>query len=324
MPASNYPGGFPQGVTIRGVPISVTNPGRVWWLGNATTLQKGDRGASDSNKGTYNSPFSTLAGALTAIAADSGASRGDILIVKPGHAETVSSATALTLNVAGLAIIGLGSGSLRPKFTLDTANTATINVTAANVSIQNVQFFANFLSIAACFTLTTAKWFTLQNCGFYDTSGVLDFLNVVKSTGAANTVDGLTITGCVWNSLGTTSVNSFVLTANDIDACTLSGNQITQVTTVDAAILITVTAGVLTNFLADSNIGYRKNTTTANGSLINVGGTTSTGFVTNNRVQTLTTTADKLFTTTVALAAFENRVTGVVGATGFVIPAVDS
>ena len=39
---------------------------------------------------------------------------------------------------------------------------------------------------------------------------------------------------------------------------------------------------------------------------------------------TLTTTSDQLFTTSVALAAFENRVTGVVGATGFVIPAVDS
>lgn len=325
MPASNYPNGFPQGVTIRGVPIAVSNPGKVWWLGNATTsIQKGDRGASDSNKGTFNSPFSTLAGAMTAISADGGASRGDILLVKAGHAETVSSSTALTLSVAGVAIIGLGSGSLRPKWTLDTANTATINVTADNISFTNCQIVANFLSISSAFTLTTAKWFTLQNCFVSDTSGILNFLNVVKSTGAANTVDGLTVTDCTWKSLGTTSVNSFVLTANDIDSCTLARNQITQVTTVDAAILITVTAGVLTNFLADSNIGYRKNTTTANGSLINVGGTTSTGYVIGNKVQTLTTTSDKLFTTTVALAAFENRVTGVVGATGFVIPAADS
>jgi hypothetical protein len=155
-------------------------------------------------------------------------------------------------------------------------------------------------------------------------SGVLDFLNIVKSTGAANTVDGLSISNCNWNSLGTTSVNSFVLTANDIDSCSLLDNVVTQVTTVDAAILLTVTAGVLTNLLVERNYGYRKNTTTANGSLINVGGTTSTGYVAQNRVQTLTTTADKLFTTTVGLAAFENRVTGVVGATGFVIPAVDS
>jgi hypothetical protein len=104
------------------------------------------------------------------------------------------------------------------------------------------------------------------------------------------------ITNCNWNSLGTTSVNSFVLTANDIDSCSLLDNVITQVTTVDAAILLTVTAGVLTNLMVERNYGYRKNTTTANGSLINVGGTTSTGYVALNRVQTLTTTADKLFT----------------------------
>jgi hypothetical protein len=324
MPISSFPNGFTQGVTIRGVPLVVTNPGKVWWLSNALTLQRGDRGGSDGNRGTFQAPFSSLAGTMTAISADGGANRGDIVIVKPGHAETVSSATALALSVAGVAIIGLGVGTNRPKFTLDTANTATIAVSANNISFQNCQFIANFLSIAACFTLSTAKWFTLQNCAFIDTSGVLDFLNIVKSTGAANTVDGLAITECNWNSLGTTSVNSFVLTANDIDSCTLSRNVISQVTTVDAAILLTVTAGVLTNLLCDGNYGYRKNTTTANGSLINVGGTTSTGFVAFNRVQTLTTTADKLFTTTVGLAAFENRVTGAVGATGFTIPAADS
>jgi hypothetical protein len=324
MPLANYPNGFAQGVSIRGVPLVVANPGRVWWVSNTTVLQRGDRGGSDGNRGTYQSPFASLAGAMTAISADGGAARGDIVIIKPGHAETVSSATALALSVAGVAVIGLGNGNKRPKFTLDTANTATIAVSADNISFYNCQFFANFLSIAACFTLSTAKWFTVQNCFFADTSGVLDFLNIVKSTGAANTIDGLTLTDNVWNSLGTTSVNSFVLTANDIDSATLSRNAICQVTTVDAAILLTVTAGVLTNLTVDWNRGYRKNTTTANGSLINVGGTTSTGFVAHNQVQTLTTASDKLFVTTVGLAAFENRVTGAVGATGFVIPAVDS
>lgn len=319
--SSNYPNGFLGGVTIRGVPILQTNPGKVFWLSNNTTgLLPGQRGGSNGNKGDFNSPLATLAGAVALCVAN----RGDIIVVKPGHAETISSATALSLSIAGVAIVGLGVGSNRPKFTLDTANTATINVTAANVSMQNCQIIANFLSIAAAFTLTTAKWFTLQNCYIADTSGVLDFLNVVKSTGAANTIDGLTVTDCVWNSLGTTSMNTMVLSANDVDSMTLSRNQVTQVTTVDAAALTVITAGVLTNLMVNDNAVYRKNTTTANGSLINVGGTTSTGFVIRNYVQTLTTTSDKLFTTSVALAAFENRVTGVVGATGFVIPAVDS
>lgn len=320
MPASNYPNGFPLGVMIRGVPLSQTHPGRAFWLSNNTSgLLAGQKGGSDGNRGTFDAPFSTLAGALSQCVAN----RGDVIFVKPGHAETVSSSTALTLSVAGVAIVGLGTGSSRPKWTIDTANTATINVSADNISMQNCQIFGNFLSIAAAFTLSTAKNFTLQDVFISDTSSVLNFLNAVKSTGAANTVDGLTLINTNWKGLGTTSVNAFVLSANDIDGLTVKNCNVNLARTADAAAIV-ISAGVITNADIGDNRVYTKQTATANGSLINVGGTTSTGFVYRNYVQTLTTTADKLFTTTVALSAFENRVTGVVGATGFVIPAVDS
>lgn len=320
MPMSNYPNGFPTGVMIRGVPLAQTHPGKAFWLSNNTTgLLAGQRGGSDQNRGDFNSPFSTLAGAL----AQCVAGRGDVIFVKPGHAETVSSSTALTLSVAGVAIVGLGTGSARPKWTIDTANTATINVSAADVSMQNCQVVGNFLSIAAAFTLSTAKNFTLQDVEIRDTSSVLNFLNAVKSTGAANTADGLTLINTNWKGLGTTSVNAFVLSANDIDSLTVKNCNVKLARTVDAAAIV-ITAGVLTNADVGNNRVYTAQTATSNGSLINVGGTTSTGFVYGNYVQTLTTTADKLFTTTVGLSAFENRVTGVVGATGFVIPAADS
>jgi hypothetical protein len=135
----------------------------------------------------------------------------------------------------------------------------------------------------------------------------------VKSTGAANTVDGLTFNDNVVKNLGVTSNNTTILTANDIDRLTMKRNYLWAVRN-DVAIGVIVTAGVLTNLIAADNFGYRPNTTTAGGSLINVGGTTSTGIVVRNYVQTLTTTTDLLFTTSVGLAAFENRVTGVVGA----------
>lgn len=321
---SNYPNGFPQGVSIKGVPLTVTNPGKIWWLGNATTLMKGDRGASDANKGTFNSPFSTLSGAMTAISADSGASRGDVLLVKPGHAETISSSTALTLSVAGVAIIGLGYGSLRPKWTIDTANTATINVSAANISFTNCQFVGNFLSIAACFTLTTAKFFTLQNCTFADTSAVLNFLNIVKSTGAANTVDGLTALDCAWNGLGTTSVNSFILSANDIDGGNWQRNNIKLARTATAAILATISAGVLTNLIAADNVLVSQQTAETGGGVINVGGTTSTGVLARNYLATLTTSTDIIVTVTTGLYAIDNKKTGVLAASGFLLPAADS
>jgi hypothetical protein len=320
MPQSNYPNGFPQGVSIKGVPIVMTNPGKIVWLGNATTLQTGDRGASDGNSGTAGSPYSTLAGAFSKCTAG----RGDIIIVKPGHSETITSATALALATAGVAVIGLGWGSARPKFTISTANTATIAVSADNISFTNCQFFANFLSIAACFTLSTAKNFTLQNCSFTDTSSVLNFLNIVKSTGAANTVDGLTILDCSWNGLGTTSVNSFILSANDIDGAVWQRNNVKLARTATAAVFATITAGVLTNLVCGpDNVAISQQVADTGGGFISVGGTTSTGVVYRNMLGDLSTT-DLFVTTNVGLTFFDNRKTGVITASGYLLPATDS
>ncbi len=323
MPNSNYPTGFPQGVTIKGVPLTVTNPGRVWWLSNATTLVKGDRNGSDGNKGTYNSPFSTLQGAVTAIAADSGANRGDILIVKPGHAENIASSTACTVSVAGLAIIGLGTGSNRPTFTFTTAATATINISAANVSFTNCIFTANFLSVAAALTVASAKNFTVQACLFQDTAAATDFLQCIQSTGTANTADGLTVLDSVWNGTGVTSVTSMVLIADANINVTMLRNRCTTLRTGDFPILVTVTTGASKNIELGDNIVISKQTASTLGVLAGLGAT-STGSVYRNYAGTLVTTADILFTTTVGVYPFENRVSGVVGATGFVIPAVDS
>lgn len=317
---SNFPSGFNYGLLVRGLPLMQSQPGRMFWLYNGTSLLPGEVGGSDGNRGTYTAPFATLNYALTKCTAN----RGDVIIIKPGHAENISSATALALSTAGVAIIGLGSGRSRPTFTLDTANTATIAVSADNISIQNVRFIANFLSIAACFTLTTAKDFYVQNCTFKDTSSVLNFLNIIKSTGAANTVDGLTFLDNTVINLGVTNNNTTILSANDIDSLTIGRNYLKWAVNNDKAIAAIITAGVVTNAQIFDNDCYRPNTTTAGGSLINVGGTTSTGVVKNNKVQTLTTTSDLLFTTTVGLAAFNNLVTGVVGASGFLIPTADS
>lgn len=320
MPYSNFPNGFSAGVTIRNLPIMQTNPGQVYWVSNTTTLLPTQRGGSDGNKGTFDSPFATLNYAISQCVAN----RGDIIIIKPGHAENVTSATSLNFNVAGVAIVGLGSGTNRPKFTWTTANTATVPVTAANISIQNCQFCANFLGIAAAFTNTAAPDFVIQNCYIYDTSTILNFLTIVGVAAGANGADGLTFNYNVVKNLGVTSNNTTINSGATIDRFNAIGNYMAWAVQNDKPILIDVTTGILTNAIITDNQGYRPNTTTAGGSLIKVGGTTSTGIVACNYVQTLTTTSDLLFTTTVGLAAFDNKVTGVVGASGFLIPAADS
>lgn len=65
------------------------------------------------------------------------ANRGDLILVLPGYTETRT--TALTLNVAGVKILGLGEGTLRPTIT-GNGTIDCVNITAANVTLEHFHF----------------------------------------------------------------------------------------------------------------------------------------------------------------------------------------
>src|SRR3990167_4421252 len=114
MPMSNFPNGFANGVTIRGVPILQSHTGKVFWVNNSGVLPDGGISGADANPGTYLQPFSTIDNAIN----NCTASRGDVIMVMPGHAETVS-ATTIAMDVAGVNIVGLGVGALRPTLSFN-------------------------------------------------------------------------------------------------------------------------------------------------------------------------------------------------------------
>ena len=319
MPMTNFPQGFANGLNVRGMPLLQMQPGSVFWVNNSTVLNAGAAAGSDLNRGTYQRPFATVAGAL----AQCLAGRGDIIFVGAGHAETLSSATALAMNVKGVAVVGLGAGSMRPTFTLDTANTATIAVSADDISFQNCIFIANFLTIAACFTLSTAKNFAVQNCEFRDTGAALNFANVVKSTGAANTADGLVFTDNFYNSLGTT-YNTAVLVANAIARMNLSRNNIFTISTSDIAILAVSTTGAVTGLVIEGNNCTSKATTHTSSLLILGTGTAGTGMIRNNFCGCLDAAAGVLFIVTIGWRSQGNSISGALAGQGFPIPALDS
>jgi hypothetical protein len=146
-------------------------------------------GASDNNPGTFQRPLATIAQALNFCSPDS----GDIIIVLPGHSETVNAApgTSAVVNmapvydptgnvvisiggaagynfqmgVAGVAIVGLGAGSLRPRLIFNTATGATVNVVSADMSIQNFEFVGNFAAVVSAFTLVDASVATASITG---------------------------------------------------------------------------------------------------------------------------------------------------------------
>ncbi len=230
----------------------------------------------------------TTIGAASAVCS---ASRGDVIMVMPGHTETISSATALTLSIAGVTIIGLGLGNLRPQITLDTANTATINVTAANIAIKNIIFIGNFLAIASCFTLTTAKDFQLLSCEFRDTSNVLDLLFIVTTDTTSNHADGLVVDSCVIVSSTAAGVNGLVSFLGTNDRCRISNNMYSSLSTNAAAIIPIATGKILTNFRLLNNLFNITNAAgTGTGYIFTTDGSTNTGFINGNIDHSLPTT----------------------------------
>lgn len=321
MPASNYPNGFSNGLTIRGLPVHAAYPGKVFWVSNASTIQQGQRGGSDGNKGTFEAPFGTLDYAVGQCTA----SRGDIIFIKPGHAETISSATALALDVAGIAIIGLGTGSLRPTFTLDTATTATITVSAANIAVKNCIFTANFADIVSFFTLTTAKYFTLEGNYFKATATNMNSLYVVDTNATTADADGLALIGNKWiePDLATVSMVKMDGTNDDV---VFDGNFLNLGVNNNKACLATIATGkLITTLNAQNNTVYRLNTDTATGAILfHTDGSTNTGVVAFNYAQHADTAAELLVTASAGWGVFDNKASGVAGASGYLLPAADS
>jgi hypothetical protein len=319
MVMSNFTN-FLDGVTIRGVPILQAQPGKVFWVNNSSVLPTDGIAGSNGNPGNYLKPFSTIDYAIGKCKA----SRGDIICVMPGHAETISSATALAADVAGVAIVGLGQGSLRPTLTLDTATTATIGVSAANISFKNLIITANFADIVAAFTVTAANC-VIEDCFIKATATNMNFLNVVDTNTTDNSADGLTILNCDWIEPDLATL-SLVNLDSTTDRMRIEGNYVHLGVNNNKAALVTIATGkIVTRLKMFKNRVYRLNTDTATGAiLLHTDGSTNTGIVAENFAQHADTAAELLITASSGLGVFDNKASGVAGASGYLLPAADS
>jgi hypothetical protein len=126
--------------------------GDVIFVDSATGSVNGD--------GSSLRPFNKIDSAFN----KSGLSAGDIIVVMPGHTETGTAAAHIAADVAGVTVLGLGTGNLRPLITLGTATTADIDIDAANIRFENLRFdFTGFDAIAAPLDVNAAG-FQLVNC----------------------------------------------------------------------------------------------------------------------------------------------------------------
>lgn len=274
---------------------------------------------SNDNAGTDpGSPKATVQGAISAATA----TKGDKIVVMPGHAETVT-ATSIDLSKAGVTVVCLGSGLARPIFTYSTA-AATITVSAANCAFIGGDHFANFLDVASAFTIGAAKDFQLVGNTFRNSSASLNFLSVVTTGSTANAADGLLVDGNFYHNLNTSPL-AFISVLGTIARLTVTNNDVVSASTADVGHFITFSSlnSTGTRIVGNSLVVVGV-TTAAVGIFLTGSGTAHTGIVRDNFVSSLDTTTELVFTAGTGLVYFRNEYTGVADKSGYILPAIDS
>jgi len=223
--------------------------------------------------------FSTIKTALASCVAN----RGDVVLVMPGHSESITNTTDLNVNIAGVRVIGVGNGNNRPVITVNTATTALITMSAANTSLENLiidgtgfDAIAKVISVTAAGVSILGNKFILAGASAQATLGIL-------TTAAAN---DLTIKDNLFygtSDAGTTAAielvggsNILIENNNLIGAYSSGVGGITNITT-DCVDLIV--KGNTINNLTASNTKAMAFTSG------------STGIIANNRMQILSGTA---------------------------------
>lgn len=152
---------FPYGASAFGTPqiasgfqIPVTT-GNYFFVSSVT--------GSNSNNGlTPGAPFATIKYA----AARCLANNFDVIVMMPGHAETINVASYI-VPVAGTTLCGIGTGTLRPTLTWS-VTTSTIVCSAANLTFQNFLCTTSVSEVITLFSISAAD-VTINGVDFNET-----------------------------------------------------------------------------------------------------------------------------------------------------------
>lgn len=181
------------------IPLHETPTGRVFYVADgdtagSTPAMYNQKPASDDNSGSYLDPFKTLDYAIEQCSAD----RDDVIYLMPGYKEAISTAGGIALDVDGVAIRALGTGSEQPTISVSGA-TSSVAITANNVLIDGVRFQVTGTAVLNPVDIeggdgTDAEHVKITNCVFEPADIEADGL--ASSLGAfikADEVDYLTL-----------------------------------------------------------------------------------------------------------------------------------
>lgn len=125
------------------------------------------------------------------------ANNGDVVVVLEAHQEVVTTAPTgshttageLNLDVAGVRVVGLGSGLAVPEIAVGTATSASVRINANSVWIENLRFTGNLDNITTVLTVNGVTDCVLERLSYRDVTG-----QCAKFLNAANNSDRLRIT----------------------------------------------------------------------------------------------------------------------------------
>ena len=190
--------------------------------GNEYHVDSGLSSASDNNTGLdWETALATIDGAVGKCTADN----GDTIWVAPGHTETFDASDEADIDVAGVSVIGLGTGELRPL--LDYTNAAgEVVIGADDVVFKNFRCHANVTAVLTAINIEAGcENSVVEDCTFtVETAGTDEFIDTITVAGTGS--DGTVIKNCLFDqgassNAGPQSAINFV----DSDNMQIIGNQ---------------------------------------------------------------------------------------------------
>jgi hypothetical protein len=270
-------GAFPHGANWNDVPLHANTPGKVFWVASTSDVTPGSNG----NKGTERRPFATLDYAITQCRDN----KGDVIFIKPGYTESITTNDQIDFTKAGVSVIGLGTDTDRPTFTWDgTDATACIAMEQANCSIRGCLF----ISSDAGDDITRLISIEADNCE-------VAYCEFREGTGqpncCINVIDGVDRAHIHHNKAtsltnGAAANDSFVTLNADTTAATghRIHNNYVHGTYDQACIWVADATQILSDILIYDNILI--NTATSLYAIDLTSGTNVTGMIAGNRVET--------------------------------------
>ena len=275
--------------------------------------------ATDGEHGNrWSQPFATLNYAVSKCTA----SQGDIILLAPGHTETIddlgtasgTTTDEVVIDKIGVTIIGIGNGTLKPTFTMGSTDvTASINITAANVRIKNIRVISGLADLAAGITIgASADGTIIEDCDIRD--GNAANLEMVIGISVAANADDIVIRNCNFSTVPAGGCANAIVFAGGCDRAIIEGN--TAYGTYSAGVMLASTAASLECII-------RNNTFVNEGAVALALHASSTGILSGNYFGGTTSMAAALTGDTL-MWCFENYISGVAAASGVINPAVDS